>query len=420
MQERRLLIKVSVTNKLLTTSTTHLIQWFLLGNIKGQDNLQFDGPKIIISNHSSYLDHFVILKLLKKYNPKQKVYFLTKQEAFDKPFSKWWHFNLNCVPVDRDGNATAAMKTLKNKLIKESATVVIYPEGTRTPTGEIYLGKSGAEILALMTGVPIIPIGMHGLYDILPKKELRPTLNKVNVEIGKSLYVHKEDKHNIETLTNNHMEIIADLAHERLSTKHVGEFDVKQEALDMIINLNSDALRNYPNALHSPNDYHKRVLYMGRHLLSETTLNNDEKVLVLVEMARAEGRIAANIGLKTYLGKVRMKQVKNLLHQAKEINADNPEVLYVEGNFYNFIEENQHFVSCLEKAVKYKPCSIRYRLSLAKAYKTVGRLEDMTEVLRQIGQLKALSQVDSRRKVEALALLMRIDPSLEMEFNYGK
>ncbi len=44
----------------------------------------------------------------------------------------------------------------------------------------------------------------------------------------------------------------------------------------------------------------------------------------------------------------------------------------------------------------------------------------MTEVLRQIGRLKAQSQVDSRRKVEALALLMRIDSSLEMEFNYGK
>ncbi|GAB2024041.1 hypothetical protein OfM1_01110 [Lactovum odontotermitis] len=409
---------MSFTNKVLSFSTTKLTEWFLLGSIEGKENLQFDGPKIIIANHSSYLDHFVILETLQRFNPKQKVYYLTKQEAFDKPFSNWWHTNLNCIPVDRDGNATTAMKTLKNKLLKENAAVVIYPEGTRTPTGEIYLGKSGAEVLALMTGVPIIPIGMHGLFDVLPRKTLNPAFIRVNVAIGKELHVSKQDKRNIEVLTDSHMKIIADLAHERLSDKRVGEFDVKQEMLDMLVKLNDDGLRNYPKSLHSPNEYHKRALYIGKRLLSEALLDNEEKILVLVEMARSEGRIAANIGLKTHSARVRMKRAKVLLDKAKKIDAENSEVLYVEGNYYNFIKENQQFVNCLERAVKNEPDNIRYMLSLAKAYESVGRLDEMQELLSEIGQKHADNQVDLRRKVEALALLMRLNPILEAELNY--
>lgn len=136
---------MNLTNIVLTKLTTKVVGMFV-GDVENIDTLKFDGPRIIVANHSSYMDHFMILYLLKKQNPKQSVYFLTKKEAFERSFSRWWHLSLNCIPVDRNQNALTSMMVLKDKLINENAVVVIYPEGTRTPNGLCIMEKVGLRV----------------------------------------------------------------------------------------------------------------------------------------------------------------------------------------------------------------------------------------------------------------------------------
>lgn len=407
---------MAITNKILTNSTTSLVKLFVLGNVKNFEILQMSGPKIIIANHNSYLDHFVLLQLLKKANSKQPVYFLTKQEAFDGTFSNWWHENLNCVPVDRSGNATNAMLTLKDKLLSEKAIVVIYPEGTRSPTGEMYHGKTGAETLAYLTGIPIIPIGMHGLFDVLPRKTNIPNLqSRVDVAIGNPIYLHKSDKKNLVRINDANMETIATLANERLDDKRVGEFDVRQEMFSMMINLNQDALRNYPNSKHSPEQYYKRSLYIGKQLSSSSELTTEEQMTILIEQARSLGRLAADRGLKTFQGRINIRKTVKVLKTAYEIDSENAELLYVIGNYYHLIGSQVEFVKLLEKVNSLAPNKIQYMVSLAKAYKETSQFSKLFSILKQIKLIVPVDQLEQRRKLEAMVMLMRLNPNIKME-----
>ncbi|WP_257607413.1 lysophospholipid acyltransferase family protein [Weissella sagaensis] len=411
---------MGIANKILTNSTTSLIKLFVLGNINNFDFLKMIGPKIIIANHNSYLDHFVLLRLLKTANPKQPVYFLTKQEAFDTTFSKWWHENLNCVPVDRSGNATTAMLTLKDKLLSEEAIVVIYPEGTRSPTGEMYHGKPGAETLAYLTGVPIIPIGMHGLFDMLPRKTLYPHLKKrIDVAIGEPIYLHKSDKKNLDEISNSNVEKISILANERLDHKRVGEFDVKQEMFQMMIKLNQDALRNYPNSKHLPEQYFKRSVYIGQQLYKMDDLTFDEQMTILIERARSLGRLAADKGINTLKGRVGMRKVKKILDSIFAIDSENPELLYVIGNYYHLIGSEKQFVTFLEKTNTLMPNKIQYMISLAKAYQATNNINELLKILNQIKLIVPSNQLEQRRKLEAMVMLMRLNPNIQLEVTDG-
>lgn len=412
---------MSFVNSLLTIGTTKLIDAFVLDRVEGVENIEKHGAQIVIANHGSYFDHFVLLSILRRVNKKRPVYFLTKKEAFDKPFSKWWHKNLNCIPVDRDGNATQAMLILKDKLKNESATVVIYPEGTRTPTGEMFYGKQGAETLAYLTGVSIVPVGMHGVFDILSRKKLIPNMSvgKVSARIGEKISISKQDRKDIELISDRNIEKVSNLAREPLNPSRVGEFSYVDKMIETMISYNERALRNYPNSYHTPFEYYNRVLIIGQQILKEFELSGDDKVTIFTEMARSNGRIAYESGLRTVTGKRYLKLARLYIDKAKMIRRDTPELLYVEANFYNFVGENTRFLSLMEKLVLSGHDEIKYLFALAKAKKIGNDYKGCKKVLTQIGEKHALSQVDERRKVEALALLMRIDPDIEMEINYG-
>lgn len=408
---------MSFVNNFLTATTTQLIHLFVLGDVVGSDNIPPTGPQIVIANHSSYLDHFVLLRILRDVNKNRPVYFLTKQEAFDTPFSRWWHSNLNCIPVNRDGDATEAMLTLKDKLNKEEAVVVIYPEGTRTPTGDMFYGKPGAETLAYITKVPLIPVGLHGVFDILPKNHLIPNLraSKVLVHVGSHITVSKEDKRILKKISDSDSRIISELASENLKSDRVGTFSPKNEMISSMMELTQKGIRNYPDNLHVPSEYYSRALVVGNQLIKRFNLNNEETVVVLTEMARATGRLAFDIGLTTSSGKRWLEKTKQYIHGAKLIDPNDPELLYVEANFYNFVGQNDRFLSLMEKLVEIHDYNLKYLAALARAYHLTSHIQKYEETLNKIGTVPAKSQVDQRRKVEALSMLMRINPDVTYE-----
>lgn len=162
-----------------------LIRILFTRPVVGIENLPAAGPYIIAANHSSYMDHFLLAAMVRKQRG-NKLYFLTRSEAFEGYWSNLWHRSTGCVPVDRANPEIASFRTMI-KILKRGDIVVVYPEGTRSVDGLPLPPKPGVIKLSLHASVPIIPIGIYGAHKILPKGTLMPRPRRAVLSIGNSL-----------------------------------------------------------------------------------------------------------------------------------------------------------------------------------------------------------------------------------------
>ncbi len=124
--------------------------------VYGRENLPKDGKVIIIGNHYSKADVFMMSTLYRK-----KVFFLAKKEWFSSKFKSWFFKKLGGIPVDRE---KADLASLKNclKTIRDGKTLVVFPEGTRNKTADEDLLplKGGASFIAYLSKTPVVPVAM--------------------------------------------------------------------------------------------------------------------------------------------------------------------------------------------------------------------------------------------------------------------
>ncbi|WP_338891608.1 lysophospholipid acyltransferase family protein [Rhodococcus sovatensis] len=156
--------------------------------VEGLENIPARGPVILASNHQAVLDSFYLpLKV------QRRITFLAKSEYFTGPglkgaFQKWFFTAVGQVPIDRTG-ADAAQDALNAgaRVIGKGKLLGIYPEGTRSPDGRLYKGKTGMARLALKTGVQVVPVAMIGTDKMNPigSKVWRPA--KITIRIGKPI-----------------------------------------------------------------------------------------------------------------------------------------------------------------------------------------------------------------------------------------
>jgi len=144
---------------------------------KGLENVPAEGPVILVSNHLSFCDSFFMPVMV----PRQ-VTFLAKSEYFTTPgikglFSRIFFSAVGQVPIDRSDpdRAKAAINT-GARVLQEGDILAIYPEGTRSPDGRLYRGKTGVARLALATGAPVIPVSMVNTNVIQPAGRRIPRL----------------------------------------------------------------------------------------------------------------------------------------------------------------------------------------------------------------------------------------------------
>lgn len=134
--------------------------------IHGAENLLLDSPQIVISNHQSWFDVFAMAAHLPV-----RYRFVAKRELEGIPlFGRAWK-KCGHVSVDR-GNRQAAIESLDQawrEVHEDRLTMVIFPEGTRSPDGELQRFKKGAFVLALQAKVPIVPAAIFGSREIMPK-----------------------------------------------------------------------------------------------------------------------------------------------------------------------------------------------------------------------------------------------------------
>ena len=158
------------------------------------------GPVIIASNHLSFSDSVFMPLVVPR-----KVTFLAKSEYFTSPgvkglLKKFTFIALGQVPVDRAGGRRSEAALLTGlDLLKEGACIGIYPEGTRSPDGRLYKGRTGIARMAIESGAPVVPVAMFNTAEIQPTGKVVPKVQRVEMVFGEPMYF-EGDSSNVQVL----------------------------------------------------------------------------------------------------------------------------------------------------------------------------------------------------------------------------
>jgi 1-acyl-sn-glycerol-3-phosphate acyltransferase len=130
--------------------------------VRGAENLRKYPVAVYAANHTSYMDTPVIFGTL----PFQ-FRILAKKELWTLPFIGWYLARSGQIPVDAE-NASLSSLSAGVKALRAGMPLFVFPEGSRTPDGELQEFLAGAAFLAIRAQVPVVPIALHGVYDLLP------------------------------------------------------------------------------------------------------------------------------------------------------------------------------------------------------------------------------------------------------------
>lgn len=173
----------------LKSFLTPILMLLFRPKVSGLRHVPNLGPVIIASNHLSFSDSIFMPLVVPR-----KVTFMAKSEYFTSPgikgFVKRIIFQaLGQVPVDRSGGrrSESAIRT-GLKLLEEGQCIGIYPEGTRSPDGRLFKGRTGIARMAIDSGAPIVPVAMFNTAEIQPTGQVVPKVRRVEMVFGEPMY----------------------------------------------------------------------------------------------------------------------------------------------------------------------------------------------------------------------------------------
>lgn len=195
-----------------------LAKFYFRGKAEGEENIPASGGVILASNHVSAADTFLMPALISR-----PVTFPAKAELFAgnrglaSKVVAWFLRAVGQVPLDRTGGR----RSLDGlgpilQVLADGGVVGIYPEGTRTPDGKLYKGKTGVARLALAAGVPVVPVAVENT-EIRKNRIGLPYTDHPVIRFGKPLdfakYAHLAEDHNgIRWLTDEVMAAIQEIS----------------------------------------------------------------------------------------------------------------------------------------------------------------------------------------------------------------
>lgn len=194
--------------------------------LEGVEAIPPNGPAIIAPNHLSLLDPFFITLVVPRF-----ITFIGKAEYFDAWQTRMLMEMAGVIPVRREDPAQSSLDA-GMRVLRAGNLLGIFPEGTRSPDGRLYKGKTGAARMAVEVGCPVLPTGLIGTMQVMPKEAKLPGLGpRVTVKFGRPLSVPpeaKEDARVLRTFTDQLMQEIGCLSgqeyrHRYAYTKRVGQ-----------------------------------------------------------------------------------------------------------------------------------------------------------------------------------------------------
>ena len=174
---------------------------------EGLENFPKEGPVIVAANHLSFMDSLFI-----PLSVRRRMYYLAKAEYFESWKTAWFFKALGMIPVKRDiKEKTEAALQSGLEVLERGEVLGLYPEGTRSPDGRIYRGRTGVARLALRSQAPVVPVGLIGSGDVMPKAAKFPRLwGNVRVVFGRPIYFDRyidqaEDRFVLRSVTDELM-----------------------------------------------------------------------------------------------------------------------------------------------------------------------------------------------------------------------
>jgi 1-acyl-sn-glycerol-3-phosphate acyltransferase len=192
-----------------------LLMFIFRPKVTGLRHVPSNGPVIIASNHLSFSDSIFMPLVVSR-----RVTFLAKSEYFTSPgikglIKKLTFITLGQVPVDRSGGKRSEAALLTGlRLLRENQCLGIYPEGTRSPDGRLYKGRTGIARMAIESAAPVIPVAMFNTAEIQPTGQVVPKVRRVEMVFGEPMYFSGDssDQVVLRDVTNQIMEKIAELS----------------------------------------------------------------------------------------------------------------------------------------------------------------------------------------------------------------
>jgi 1-acyl-sn-glycerol-3-phosphate acyltransferase len=169
--------------------------WYLLGyslsktiaktffsyRVIGAENMIEEGPCIIAANHCSYLDPPLVGVACQR-----AIHYLARKTLLDWPILGPIFPQLNVIPVDQDNPERSALMGII-RVVRGGGAALIFPEGSRSPDGQLQDSQSGIGLVVAKTGAPVVPVRVEGSFAVLPRGAKRPASGRIVVRVGRPL-----------------------------------------------------------------------------------------------------------------------------------------------------------------------------------------------------------------------------------------
>lgn len=156
--------------------------------VSGAENIPKTGGVILASNHLSFIDSIFLPLLIDR-----RIYFLAKSDYFTGKGLKNWAtkrflLGTGMLPIDRSGGkASEASLNTGLQVLAKGDVLGIYPEGTRSPDGKMYRGRTGVARMVLEAHVPVVPVAMIDTEKVMPIGSKIPKVRRIGVVFGEPL-----------------------------------------------------------------------------------------------------------------------------------------------------------------------------------------------------------------------------------------
>jgi len=150
--------------------------------VEGREHVPAHGPLILVANHASFFDGFILAAALPKRSV-QQVFYMGFEWFFRHPVLAWWGRGVRAIPVDMDTYLARALQA-SARVLRDGKILCVFPEGERSADGRIRPFRKGAGILVRELAVPVLPTYISGSFEAWPRGQSLPRIHRLRVRFG--------------------------------------------------------------------------------------------------------------------------------------------------------------------------------------------------------------------------------------------